>query len=168
MDLIAIGKILKPVGTRGAMKIEALTCAPERFHELRRVWIGFTPDCVRECYVRSVDVREKCVVLTVESVESVEQVDALRSGYIFIRQEERIRIPEGTYFIDELIGCSVFDEANTFIGTLHDVLQMPAHDVWIVKMETREIMVPAVKAFIRAVDVSNKRIVLHVIEGLLE
>lgn len=168
MELIAIGRIVKPHGIRGAMKIEALTCTPERFQKLRTVWIGVSPERAQERRVRSVEVLTQYIVLSVETIDSIEQVDALRNGYVFVRHDERIQLPRGIYFIDDLIGSAVYDEEDVFIGTVTDVLKLPAHDVWLVQTQTKEIMVPVVDEFIRTVDVERKRIVIHVIEGLLE
>jgi 16S rRNA processing protein RimM len=67
-----------------------------------------------------------------------------------------------------MIGCSVEGEDGSNIGTLTDVLKLPANDVWVVRSGEKEILVPAVKEFVCSIDEAHKRIVIHVIEGLLE
>lgn len=168
MELVAIGKILKPIGIRGALKIEPLTDTPERFQQLRRVWIGASAKSAREASIRSVETQMHYVVLSVDSIQSVEKAEEFRHAYVFVPLDERIPPKEGAYFIDAIIGCNVYDGADTFIGTVGDVFSMPANDVWLVRTPEKEILLPAVKFFIRNVDVENKRIIIHVIEGLVE
>ncbi|MBP8976065.1 MAG: 16S rRNA processing protein RimM [Bacteroidetes bacterium] len=168
MDFVAIGKILKPVGTRGAMKIQSLTDVPGRFEKLRSVWIGTSADSVAEYSVSSVRICADTIVLSVDAINSIEDVDGVRNALVFIRQEERIPLQDGSYYIDAIIGCSVYDECGSYIGKVTDVFTLTANDIWLVSTENGTVMVPAVKLFIREVDVGMKRIIIHVVDGLLE
>ncbi len=92
----------------------------------------------------------------------------LRNRYLFVPKEESIKLRPGSYFMDDVIGCEVVTEEQMKIGIVTDLLTLPANDVWVVRNGAKEILIPAVKAIIRKVDVKKKRITIHALEGLLE
>ncbi|MBI3578540.1 MAG: 16S rRNA processing protein RimM, partial [Ignavibacteriales bacterium] len=72
------------------------------------------------------------------------------------------------FFIDDIIGMTVVSEEGEPIGTVKDILQTPANDVWVVQNGTKEVLLPAVKEVIKTVDLKRKEVVIHVMEGLLD
>jgi 16S rRNA processing protein RimM len=165
MELIAIGKIAKPVGVRGEVKILPLTDDLNRFKELRTLMIGSTAENAVERSIVHIRISGKQAVAALDGIVSVEQAGLLKNNFVFVPA----KFPrKGRHFIDRMIGCSVEGEDGSNIGTLTDVLKLPANDVWVVRSGEKEILIPSVKEFVRNVDEAQKRIVVHVIEGLLE
>ena len=78
---------------------------------------------------------------------------------------EGIRLPEGTVFIADLIGCRVLTEEGDEIGTIRDVLTMPSSDVYVIRGE-KNYMIPAVKEFVREINVTERLVRVHLIEGM--
>ena len=168
MELIAIGKIAKPVGIRGELKIIPLTDDLNRFSDLRTVMTGATAERVVERPIVHVRISAQHVVAALDGISSVEEAELLKNDFVFIPEDQKKLPREGQYFIDRIIGCTVEAEDGTVVGILADVLKLPANDVWVVRSDEKEILIPAVKEFIESVDEARKRIVIHVIEGLLE
>jgi 16S rRNA processing protein RimM len=79
---------------------------------------------------------------------------------------ERVPLAEGRFFVHELIGVTVRTEEGEVLGVLTEVLRMPAQDVYVVKGEGGDFMIPAVEAFVRAVDVSSRIMTVRLIEGM--
>ena len=168
MDLIAIGRVSKPIGTRGEVKVLPLTDDKQRFANLPEVWVGHDAANVELKKILNVRIDTNQVVLHFSGIETVDEAKKIRDVYLFVRKEETVKLQNGTYFMDDVIGCEVVTEEQVHVGMITDLLSLPMNDVWVVKKDTKEILIPAVKAIIRQVDVENKRITIHSLDGLLD
>jgi 16S rRNA processing protein RimM len=168
MELIAIGRISKPIGTRGEVKILPYTGDWQRFSELQSVWVGKSEGATEHRDVHVVRIDAKQVVLTLRGVETIDQAEEFRDHFLFVPKEDTVRLRTGSYFVDDVIGCDVVTEEQMYVGKVADLLSLPANDLWVVRNDGKEFLIPAVKAIIRQVDVEQKRITIHALEGLLE
>jgi 16S rRNA processing protein RimM len=168
MDLIAIGRISKPIGTQGELKVLPLTDDKQRFAGLQSVWVGHDAARVEQRDILTVRVDAKQVVVSLIGIETLHEAKELQNKYLFVPKEQKIELRTGSYFMDEVIGCEVVTEEQVNVGIVTDLLSLPANDVWVVRKGTKEILIPAVKEIIRNVDVKMKRITIHALEGLLE
>lgn len=166
--MIAIGQITKSVGLKGEVKVHPLTDLMQRFASLRKVWLGLDDKGGKEYAVEAVRLGSDHAVLKLSGISQRTDADALRQYYVLIPDDQAVRESNDSYFIHELIGMQVVTEEGVPVGTISDVLNMPAGDLWVIRSEDREILIPGVKEFIRDVDVEGKKVVIHVIEGLLE
>lgn len=167
-DVIAIGKISKPVGTRGEVKILPLTDDMQRFTPLQAAWIGRDAAHVELKKIVKKRIDAKHVVLQLQGIETIEEAERIKNFYLFIQQEDAVTPRPGSFFIDDIIGCEVVTEEQAVVGVITDVLSLPMNDVWVVKKGSKEILLPAVKAIIRQVDVESKRIMVHAVDGLVD
>jgi 16S rRNA processing protein RimM len=168
MDLIAIGRISRPIGTQGELKVLPLTYDKQRFVGLQSVWIGHDTTRVERRDIVAVRIDAKQIVVKLNSIETPHEAKEFRNKYLFVPKEQTVKLGSGSYFMDEVIGCEVVTEEQVKVGIVTDLLSLPANDVWVVQNGTKEILIPAVKAIIRKVDVKMKRITIHALEGLLE
>lgn len=168
MNYIAIGKILKPVGIRGAVKVLPLTESVERLLKLKQVWIGRSSDTVVEQKVADTHQVHKNAVISFEGICTLQEAEAIRNFFVFVDVIKHTVIKKGHYLIDDIIGCQVVTEKDRYIGKIREVLKLPANDIWVVADGKKEVLIPAVKEFIRLVDVKAQRIIVHEIEGLLD
>jgi len=166
--LIAIGHITKSVGLRGELKVVPLTADPERFHDLTSLWLGRDESSARECRLAACRVTPKGAFLRIVSIDNKEAAEEVRGWYVFVPEEQALKLPRGTHFIHEIVGLAVETETGERIGTVTDVQNYPAQDIWIVGTGSKEIMIPAVKEIVRQVDLKEKRIIIRAIEGLLD
>ncbi len=144
---ITVGTVVNAHGIRGEVKVNPNGCDPTFIAEFHTLYIG--GEAVE---VRSARVHKNTVLLTLPGVEDMDAALALKGRTVAIRRTDA-RLPEGTYFDEELENMTVLDDATgNQIGTLRRVLHYPAHDVYEVKGE-REYLIPAVPGvFIAAVD----------------
>ncbi len=167
--LITVGRIVKPFGVKGEMKIEPMTDFPERFKKLRNIFLVSPSGTQFETEVRSVRYDEGGnPYLFIRGYESPEKARELNGWFIKVPQEKTVPLPEGTYYHFELIGMEVVSEAGEKLGTITDIFETGSNDVYVMKQGRKETYIPAIKEIIKEVDRTRKRMVIHVMEGLLE
>ncbi|MBI3787544.1 MAG: 16S rRNA processing protein RimM, partial [Ignavibacteriales bacterium] len=158
----------KSVGIRGEVKVQLLTDQPRRFSKLKSVWIGEREESAEKLTIESSRIQGFTVVLKFDEIDSRTAADILQGRYVFISAKDVIVPPKGSFFIDDVIGMTVVSEEGEPVGTVKDILQTPANDVWVVQNGTKEVLLPAVKEVIKTVDLKRKEVVIHVMEGLLD
>ncbi|MEX0602200.1 MAG: ribosome maturation factor RimM [Bacteroidota bacterium] len=166
-DLIAVGRILSSVGIRGEVKVEPLTDDPLRFDRLTTILIGRNEGEAEPRHIESVRYHKGNVVLKLHETETRTASDQLRGWFLYVAETEAVRPERGSYFIHEIVGMKAETEDGVPIGTVTDVRQFPAQDLWVVTSGTREILIPAVKEFIRSVDRTKRVIIVRPIEGMM-
>lgn len=169
-EYIAVGEILGPHGIQGEVKVRALTDFPERFYVLETVMVklgdGLRQHRVEECRV----LPQEVIIIKFSGVNDREAAATLRGGLIEIPPEEVMPLPEGHYYVFQLVGLPVYTVAGELLGRLKEVLVTGANDVYVVadSGRDREILVPAIKEVIKEVDLDGEKIVIDPLPGLLE
>jgi 16S rRNA processing protein RimM len=136
MDYVTIGKIVRPQGIKGEVKVLPLTDDPERFCRLKKVFINDGEAVgVLRCRITNGD-----VFLYLEGVLDRNQAETLRGADIKIRAADKIKLPAGRYFISDLIGCDVAFEDGQKIGAVADILQYGAADVYVLTAVRRSVV----------------------------
>lgn len=162
-----VGKITNTHGVKGELKIFPLTDDIKRFDYLKRAYIGENKIQVN---LEKVRYHKNLAVIKFKEYDDINEVLKFKSDYIYVDDEEKVILPENHFFIYDLIDSQVFDMEANLIGTLIDVLQGPSNDVYVVKNmdKNKEYLIPAVKEFIKEVNIPNKKIVINPIEGMIE
>jgi 16S rRNA processing protein RimM len=166
--LITIGKVLKPFGLKGEMKIESLTDFPERFKELGRVSLVSPAGKELACTVTSVRYANDVPFLTFSGYDSPEKAKTLNGWFVKVPREEVVPLQEGSYYWFELIGMEVFSEEGETLGTITDIFETGSNDVYVMKRGGQEVYLPATREIIKQVDVAAKKMVIHIVDGLME
>lgn len=156
-EYLMIGQVIKPQGVRGEIKVLPLTDDPERFLDLARVFLDERGG--EALAVRAARTREGYAYLCLAGVEDRDAAEALRGRELFVPRAEAAPLPEGRYYIADLIGMQVVDEAGRELGRLADVMQAGGNDVYEVRGK-RTFRFPALKRALRAVDVEGARMEL--------
>lgn len=152
MNDLTVGEILKPQGIRGELKVKPFTDTAEDFRAFKRVFLDGV-----EYKILSVRVGDGAVYLGLRGVPDRNAAELLRGKLLTLPREDAPALEEGRYYIADLLGAVVSDEAGEEIGILSDVRQA-ATDIYTVKSGEKEIMFPAVKGVIVKIDVEGKRI----------
>ena len=105
-----------------------------------------------------------CVLAKLKGIDTPEQATLLR-GQVVCIDRSAVKLPAGTVFIADLIGCRVIDEEGREIGKIKDVLTMPSSDVYVIEGE-HKYMIPSVKEFVREINVAEGYVRVHLIEGM--
>jgi 16S rRNA processing protein RimM len=166
--LITIGRVAKPFGVKGEMKIESMTDFPERFKDLRRAYLVSPAGDEIVCTVQSVRYAGGVPYLLFGGYDSPEKARTLNGWFVKVPEEETVPLPEGSYYWFELIGMEVFSEDGDKLGTIVDIFETGSNDVYVVKRGRKEIYIPATQEVIRQVDRAAKRMVIHLMDGLVE
>ena len=166
--LISVGRIVRPHGIRGEVKVAPLTEWPERFQEFRSIYVEPEGENGEWMEIERARVQGRRIILKLSGIDDRDRADSIRGFILKVDKETCPPLPEGQYYISDLIGMRVVTMAGEEIGLLVDVLNMPSQDVYVVEADGREILIPGVKAFIKRVDVENKMMIIETIPGLLE
>jgi 16S rRNA processing protein RimM len=166
--MIAVGRISKSVGIEGELKVVPLTDDHRRFSKLSTVWVGRDEATSERCTISSVRIAGGSVVLKLKEVGSRTDAERRQNSFVFIPEEEASGPAKGSFYIHDIIGMEVSTDQGKALGSVRDVLQLPANDVWVVLRGKKEILIPATKEIIASVNVKKREIVIHPIEGLLD
>ena len=165
---MAVGAIVKVFGVRGEVVVQPMTDFPARLRRARTLWVGADTHAAREARVERIAIAPKGIRLKLAGVDDRTAAETLRGALLFIDEEKAAPLKQGEFFVHEILGLAVRDEAGNDLGTVADVLRYPASDVYVVRGPSGEIMVPAVREFVRAVDIAARTMTVRLIEGMVE
>src|SRR5690606_9220802 len=115
---------------------------PERFEELE--WVYIEGDFNTEYEVENVRYKGQLAIIKLKGIDNVDDVEKLKSKYLYIPRENARELDEDEFFISDMIGIDVYTIDNEYVGVLKDVLQYSANDVYVVKnKEGKEHLIPA-------------------------
>ena len=157
-EFLEAGEIVSTHGVCGEMKVLPWADGPEFLLKFREFYIDGKPHAVR-----SSRVHKTCVLAKIEGIDTPEDATLLRGKTVCI-DRNKVKLPKGTVFIADLLGCKVVTEEGEEIGKIKDVLTMPASDVYVIHGE-KKYMIPAVKEFVKEINVEEGYVLVHLIEG---
>jgi 16S rRNA processing protein RimM len=166
--MVMVGEIVRPHGLAGVVKVRATTDNPQRFSLLEEVKLERRGRALGEYRLERVQIGNGEVFVKFQGVDDRNQAEALRGAGLMIPREARVPAPADHYYHFEIIGLPVYSAAGEPLGEIVNIETFPAHDVWVIRHGERERLVPAVEAFIKEVDVENRRVVIAPIPGLFE
>lgn len=156
---IEAGKIVNTHGVRGEVKIQVWLDSPEFLKKFKTVYIEN-----KAVKLISGRVHKGFLIAVLDGVEDVNAAMCYKNKTVYIDRNDA-RLPEGTFFLQDIIGAEVVNEDGTKVGVLEDILETPASDVYVVRGET-EHLIPAVDEFIISTDAENGIITVRLIEGM--
>jgi len=166
--MFVVGKVLKPKGLKGEVKVEIITSFPEHFKTLKTVF--WQKDSRwNPLSIRTVSLRQGFVFLQFAEITSVDQAEQLRNAYLYIEKAQLQPLAEDEFYVHDLIGMRVFDEQERLLGEIVDVETHTSNDIYIVQSKQgARYMIPAIKEVVKKVDLRNKTMHIHVLDGLLD
>lgn len=167
-DFLEVGKITGVHGLKGAFKVIPLTDDPARFKALKYVYVE-NNGAMERYNIEETRFARKHVIVKFRGINNVPDAENFRNKYILVDRENAVRLPENSFFICDIIGCEVYDESNSLLGKVTDVIRTGSNDVYVVKNDAdREYLVPALKSVVKEVLITEKRINVIIPEGLIE
>ncbi len=158
-DRLAIGVIVAPHGTRGEVRMQVWTHFPEHIQDLKTVFLG---DEDRPRRLRGVRMSGGRPVLSLQGVTSREDANELRGTIVRIAREQASPLEEGEFYHFELIGLDVFLEDGERVGTLTDIIETGANDVYVVTDdEGKEQLFPALTEVVPNIDMEQRKIIVR-------
>ena len=156
---LEIGKIINTHGVRGEVKLEPWADSPQQLKSLKNLWVEGRALPIRECRVHG-----RFVILKLKGVDSVEAAMVLK-GRVAHADRSELPLPEGSFFIHDMIGLPVLDQNGREIGTLAEVLDYPAGRVFVVRGET-EHLIPEKGGFLTSLDPGLGHLEVRLLEGM--
>lgn len=165
-DYLEIGKIVTVHGLRGDVKVQPWCDSPEFLCAFPVLYLGKEK---KEVEVLDARVQKNMAILRLDGYETVEQAEMLRNQMLYLHRED-VELEDDTYFIQDLIGLDVLDaDSGVFYGTLKDVLQTGANDVYVVQPENgKEVLIPAIPDVIVETNLETGCMKIRPLEGLLD
>ena len=154
-DLV-IGQVVAPFGIRGQVKVRPETDVPERFRLLEQVCLEFPDGEQRMARIDDVRISPKGVTVRFAGYENRSQAEDLRGAWVKIKKSMALPLPEGSYYIYQLVGLRAYTEDGRDLGEITEVIQAPGNDVYV----TPHAMIPALRHVVREVDLEAKRMVV--------
>src|SRR5699024_3460264 len=165
MELIKVAQILNTHGIKGGLKIRPFTDFIDRFSEDITYYIDSENNPV---HIENYRVYKGLVYINLKEYNDINDVLIFKGKNIYIDKKDRYELPEGLYYISDLIGFKIIDENDGEIGVLKEVLTTYANDVYVVDLgNSKEVLIPAVKEFIIDIDSQENKIFVKLIEGML-
>lgn len=165
-DMLQVGVIIQTHGIKGEVKVFPTTDDAQRFKKLKKVTLDNGKER-RELEITSVKFFKNLVILKFKGIDDINEVEKYKKAALFVTREDAVPLEENEYFIADLIGLRVVSDEGEELGTLDDVLQTGANDVYVVKNDKgEEILVPAIKDCVKNVDIEGGEIILHLLPGL--
>jgi len=167
-EFIRIGKILKSQGHRGAVKVLPLTDFPDRFLDMKLARVRLPGGNKVEYTMEDARLHGKFVTIKFKEINDMDIADKLRGSYIEVSRQELVPLEEDCYYIFDIVGLSVYDTAEKFLGKITDVLQTGANDVYVVETGGKPLLLPALKEVVREVDLEGGRMLVDLPKGLAD
>jgi 16S rRNA processing protein RimM len=165
-ELLQVGVITSTHGVRGEVKVFPTTDDAARFKNLKQVILDDGKQ-QREMEIASVKFFKNMVIVKFKGIDNINDVEKYRRARLLVTRENAVPLAENEYFIADLIGLSAKSEDGEELGTITDVLQTGANDVYVVTTpQKEEILVPAIRDCIKQVDLENKEMRIHLLPGL--
>ena len=166
---MAIARVLAPHGVRGELKCALLTDFPRRFASTARVFLsaGGPSGTVRQAFpVLRSRIQGHFVLLKLEGIDSRDAADRWRNALVEVPAEERVQLPRGHYFWQDIIGLAVRTEDGEVLGRVREILETGANDVYVVDTDGGELLVPAIKDVVKRIDPEQGEMVVELLEGM--
>lgn len=166
-QLLQVGIISSTHGVRGEVKVFPTTDDVRRFKKLKQVIL----DTGREqlpLEIESVKFFKQFAILKFKGIDSINDIEKYKGRSLLVDREHAVKLKKDEYFIADMIGISVYTEDGAPFGTLKDVMETGANDVYIIDSPAHgEVLIPAIKQCVLDVDIEQKKMTIHLMEGLV-
>lgn len=164
MKKILMGKIVNAVGLKGEVKVYNYSDSLRAYEDTESLYID---DVLHK--VEGVRAHKGTVILKLEGINDRNDAESVKGCDIFITEDDLPRLPEGQFYIRDLIGMTVKEESGDYLGKLENVIQNTAQDVLeIAREDGRKILIPKVAQFVLNIDGAKREITVRLIEGMAD
>ncbi|PKM96101.1 MAG: 16S rRNA processing protein RimM [Firmicutes bacterium HGW-Firmicutes-1] len=167
-EFLYVGRVANTHGVQGAIKVIPTTDDPKRFELLKKIYIEDIKGNTAVYTIKSVKYLTKFVVLDLNEVADMNAAMLLKQGIVKIPRDEAMPLEQGEFYISDLIGIDVYDDSGKLLGPLKDIIFTGSNDVYVVDNGTRDgLLLPAIKQCIQSIDITNHKMIVTILEGLL-
>lgn len=165
-QLMEIGQIVNTYGIKGFLKVVPYTDDITRFESLKSIYVE-TKNSLKTFIIEEVKYSKNLVLLKLKGIDDINSATIYKNCYLKIDRKDAVELPEDSYFIIDLIGITVYTDRHKELGNIVDVYSTGANDIYVVKNELgKQVLLPAIGEVIKNVDIKDKKMIVHLIEGL--
>lgn len=163
---LELGQIVNVKGLKGEVKVNSFTDDNTKFERIHKVFIK-QKETLNEYEIEKVGYNKNQVIIKFKEINSIEEAEKLRNSYIIVDREILGELPEGVYYIADLIGLEVYTENNEYLGKVDDIFSTGSNDVYVVKDELgKQKLLPGIEDVIKKININEGKIIVNLIKGL--
>jgi len=163
-----MGKVVRPHGRDGALRIKSYAQSEESFLIVGKVFLRSSFGETREYVVSSVRPHKNILLMKLEGLNTLEEAEKYRGAAILIKRDLLPREGEEEYFWHELIGLEVYLSGGEYVGTIKHILPTGSNDIYVVQEGKKEVLIPAIHDVVQEIDLIHNRMIISEVEGLLD
>lgn len=166
-EFLELGQIVNTFGIKGMIKVKPFTDDITRFDNIKNIYVE-TNKTENQYEIEEVKYHKGMVLIKFKGIDSIEEAELLRNSYLKIHRKDEPELEEGTYYIADLIGLEVYSDEGSLLGKLDDIYNTGSNDIYVVKDELgKQLLLPAISDVIKKIDLQQKKIVVHILKGLI-
>lgn len=166
-QMLQVGVISSTHGVRGEMKVFPTTDDIQRFKKLKEVILD-TGKEYKTLNIQSVKFFKNMVILKFKEFDNINDIEIYKGKSLYVTRQNAVKLQKDEYFIADLIGMQAISEDGTLKGTIEDVIETGANDVYAIRLEDgRELLLPAIKQCVLEINMEEQILTFHLLEGLL-
>jgi 16S rRNA processing protein RimM len=163
---LAVGRVLRPHGVHGELRVEILTDSPEHLMELDTLYVGRSH---RPYHLESVRLHQKIALMKLATCDDRNAADELRDEYLYVAAEDAVPLQVDEVYEHQIVGLTVVTDEGQVLGEVVEVFTAPgANDVFIVHGPLGEILIPAIEDVVVSLELETGRLVIRLLPGLLD
>lgn len=166
-NLLILGKVIRPHGLEGLLRVWSYARSEASFLDAGRVILRSVSGNVREYRVLTVRPHKNILLMKLVGVNSLDQAEDLRGAEVLINREAFSR-DDGEYFWYELVGLKVFLDTGEYLGTVSRIIPAGSNDIYVVGNGEREVFIPAIYEVVKEIDLDTGKMTISPMEGLLD
>jgi len=167
-NFLQVGVIASTHGIKGEVKVFPTTDDVKRYTQLKKVILDTGKEKI-DLEISQVRFFKQYAIVKFKGIDDINDVEKYKKASLLIPREEAVPLEEDEYFIADLIGLKAISDEGEDLGTLTDVLQTGANDVYVIQsLEGKELLVPAIGQCVLKIDLEEKMMTLHLLDGLRE
>lgn len=167
-EFFKVGVITSTHGVRGEVKVYPTTDDPRRFKRLKEVLLDTGKERL-PLEIEGVKFFKQFVILKFKGIDNINDVEKYRQKELYVPRKNAVRLSRDEYFVADLMGLRVIDEADAEVGILEEVMETGANDVYVIRMtDGKELLLPAIKQCVLEVNVKDGFVRVHIMDGLLD
>ena len=168
MDLLEVGKIVNTHGLRGEVKVVPWTDYPEVFEDIEYVYV-IRKNERQKLNIKGIKYQKNNLILKLDTINDIDEAQQYKNQVLYAERDMLGELPDGVYYIADLIGLEVVTDTGESVGVIADVFNTGSNDIYDVKREGKKnLLLPVIDEVVLDIDIDAKKVTVHMMEGLDE
>lgn len=168
MEYIELGQIVNTHGLRGSVKVNVFSENLENIKKYKNIYLKNKDNEYIEYRVLDIKFTNNQAIVTFEEITNKDEANSYRNRYLYIKREDLEELDDDTYYLIDLIGLNAYEiikNEEKLLGELIEVNQNAPTDIYVIKKtDNKNLMIPAIKEYIKKIDILNKKIIVDLSE----